>query len=139
MSATEALWEQQKLPIKDGLYMVSGESVAVELDSSTASGIIFESHFDLDAMLRDDPECVTTLDVAREIDLKGNGRLCCGEGSYGSEGFFARTGSDGGLMWAMYFEGSNPFVSISQRAGRATFLSTSGVKITVDVDDPRHR
>ncbi|TDC76160.1 hypothetical protein [Streptomyces hainanensis] len=137
MSAIATLWARESLPIKDGLYLASGESVAAELAPGSARGAVFLDPFDLDALLRADPEWVTEIDVAGTLRLEDGGMLCCGQGSYGSEGFFARIGEDGAPRWGVYFEESNPFHEIAYSAGHATFGSTSGVRITVDIRNPR--
>lgn len=136
MSTVAALWGDEKLPIKDGLYFASGTSVAAEVAASSDSGLRLLAPFDVDAFLRADPEWVTSIDITRKVQLAGGDMLCCGEGSYGSEGFFARTGPAGDLKWVIYFEDSNPFVSIEHTASHATFRTTSGVSVTVDIDDP---
>ncbi|MFE3990488.1 hypothetical protein ACFXPW_02090 [Streptomyces goshikiensis] len=59
-----------------------------------------------------------------------------GEGSYGSEGFIAGLTVDRALIWAMFFTESNPFDRIQLSGKMATFSSTSGFKVTVDIDEP---
>lgn len=65
--------------------------------------------------------------------------MCCGEGSYGSEGFFGRLDHHKNLLWVVYIEGSNPFVDVSVGGTAATFISSSGVSITVDLETPEFR
>ncbi|MET9935812.1 MULTISPECIES: hypothetical protein [unclassified Streptomyces] len=73
------------------------------------------------------------------MDLGERGLLWGGEGSYGSEGFLARLTADRALIRAMFFRESNPFDRIRPSGNAATFSSTSGVEITVDIGDPRIR
>ncbi|WP_052848050.1 hypothetical protein [Streptomyces avicenniae] len=137
MSAIVALWARAELPIKDGLHLASGMSVAVELAPGTTSGVRFLEPFDPEAELRADPEWVTSIDITRTLPLDGGARvLCCGDGAYGSEGFVASTRGDGALEWVMYLQDSDPFVEITSDGRHATFLSTSGVRVTLDAASP---
>jgi hypothetical protein len=131
------LWRGGRLPIEDGLYLASGASYSVELDSGAPGGIRIGDEFDLAELLAEDPDWLTTIDVIGEAGLPGHaGRLCRGEGSHGSEGFVARLGQDRELVWVLYFQESNPFAEIAVSGSRATFTSTSGIAVTVDLDHP---
>ena len=102
-----------------------------------SSGLEFGEEFDLAALLDADPEWVTSIDVTRETALPARrGYLCCGEGSHGSEGFFARLDENRELLWVVYLEQSNPFDSISTDGTNGTFGSTSGLSVTVNLDTP---
>jgi len=92
--------------------------------------------FNLDEALDADPDWLTSIDVTRETGLAGAGYLCCGEGSYGSEGFAARLDEHKNLAWVIYLEESNPFTDIVIAGMTATFSSSSGVSITVDIYRP---
>ncbi|MDT0342906.1 hypothetical protein [Streptomyces litchfieldiae] len=61
MSAIVSLWAEEQLPIKDGLYLASGTSVATELAPASDAGVAFLEPFDLDAELRADPGRVTSI------------------------------------------------------------------------------
>jgi hypothetical protein len=65
-----------------------------------------------------------------------DGLLCAGEGSHGSEGFFARLDAARGLVWVCYLSESNPFAEVAVEGGSATVTSTSGLGVTVDLDAP---
>ncbi|SOD66250.1 hypothetical protein SAMN06297387_1253 [Streptomyces zhaozhouensis] len=134
-----ALWKERSLPIHDGLYLATGDSYAVRLAPQAPTGVELLDPFDLRARLDADPEWVTEIELTRRLALEAEGRvLCCGDGGYGSEGFVACTDGDEELEWVMYFEHSNPFMDISWDATRrrATFTSTSDVRITVNALAP---
>ncbi|MDT9691056.1 hypothetical protein Q5762_22440 [Streptomyces sp. P9(2023)] len=137
MTAIERLWEAFQLPIRDALHFADAHSCDVALDSDVPSGLRVLAPFDLDEMLESDPSWVASVDGLAAVDLGSNGLLWGGEGSYGSEGFIARLTVDRALVWAIFFMESNPFDRIQLSENVATFSSTSGIEITVDIDDPR--
>ncbi|MEC4020002.1 hypothetical protein [Streptomyces sp. H27-D2] len=137
MTAIERLWEDFQLPIRDALHFVDGHSYDVALDPDAPSGFRALPPFGLDGVLENDPSWVSSVDGLAAVDLEREGLLWGGEGSYGSEGFVARLTVDRALVWAIFFMESNPFDRIQLSNNVATFSSTSGVKITVDIDDPR--
>jgi hypothetical protein len=131
------LWSQGLLPIHDGLYEAAGPARTVRIDPTAPGGLVLMELFDVDELLRADPDYVTSIDITTRLDLPaGAGRLCCGEGSYGSEGFFARTDANGQLVWVVYLERSNPFTEVNVDDRRALFTSTSGVRIAVAITTP---
>ncbi|GGW40896.1 hypothetical protein [Streptomyces xantholiticus] len=137
MAAIERLWEDFDLPVRDSLHFADGHSCDVALDSDAPSGLRVLAPFDLDETLESDPSLVSSVDGLAAVDLGRKGLLWGGEGSYGSEGFIARLTVDRALMWAIFFMESNPFDRIRLSNNVATFSSTSGTEITVDIDDPR--
>ncbi|MEV1047207.1 hypothetical protein [Streptomyces sp. NPDC049916] len=137
MTMIERLWEDFRLPIRDALYFAGGESCDVVLDSDEPSGLKMLSTFDLDEILESDPSWVSSVDGLVAVDLGSRGLLWGGEGSYGSEGFLARLTGERKLIWAIFFMESNPFDRIRLSGNVATFSSTSGLEVAVDIDDPR--
>lgn len=93
--------------------------------------------FDLDEVLEGDPSWVSSVDGLASVDLGEKGLLWGGEGSHGSEGFIARLTVDRAPIWAMFFTESNPFDRIRLSGNVATFSSTSGLEIELDIDDPQ--
>ncbi|MGW1681201.1 hypothetical protein [Saccharopolyspora sp. NPDC002376] len=135
MNTISDLWGAEQLPIRDGLYMVAGESYVLRVDAEVPEGFQVLEEFDLGEWLRANPDELTWVYVTHTIKID-SGYLCCGEGSYGSEGFFARLDTSERLVWAVYLEESNPFVEISIDDNRAIFKSSSGITVTVDLEDP---
>lgn len=127
------LWRAGRIPIVDAVHLASGRSYEVELE---AGKLALVEEFDLAEQLAEDPDWVTAADVTGELAVPGGGFLCRGEGSHGSEGFFARLDADRQLVWLVYLEESNPFADIELDGTTATFTSTSGVRVTVDIDHP---
>lgn len=128
------LWHAGNLPIRDGLYRADGATRAVRADTSARGGLALLDPFNLDAWLLANPEWCTCIDTTAELSLpNGSGYLCCGEGSYGSEGFFARISPDRTLAWVVYLEHSNPFFDAAIDGSNATVRSTSGLSITVSL------
>ncbi|MBT1187546.1 hypothetical protein HET69_27005 [Streptomyces sp. CJ_13] len=137
MTAIERLWEGFELPIKDALHYADGHSCDVALDSAAPRGFTVLAPFDLDEVLEGDPSWVSSVDGLASVDLGEKGLLWGGEGSHGSEGFIARLTVDRAPIWAMFFTESNPFDRIRLSGNVATFSSTSGLEIELDIDDPQ--
>ncbi|WP_406731634.1 hypothetical protein [Streptomyces sp. NBC_01794] len=137
MTVIARLWEDFELPIRDALHFADGYSYDVALGPDAPRDFTVLAPFDLDEMLESDPSWTSSVDGLAAVDLGRKGLLWGGEGSYGSEGFIARLAVDRALIWAIFFMESNPFDRIQLSNNVATFSSTSGVEITVDIDDPR--
>ena len=94
--------------------------------------------FDAPMLIAEDPKWLTKLIPLDEVPLKSGDLLWGGEGSWGSEGFFARVRPDDSLVWAVFFMDSNPFEEgIEVRGKYAKFHSSAEISFTVDIDDPR--
>ena len=131
------LWHSGQLPIRDGLYTHSGVVYLLQRNDTTPAGIEILDTSDIDSILSADPDWLTSVDVTREMEIEAAaGRLLAGEGSHGSEGFFARVDKNNNPLWVIYLEESNPFVDISSSENEATFHSSSGISITVDINHP---
>jgi hypothetical protein len=128
------LWSTGCLPIKSGLYRADGTARAARVDSRQSGSLELLESFSLEAVLARDPEYISHIDVTLERELcDGSGCLVCGEGSYGSEGFFGRLDEDGCLVWVVYLEDSNPFTNVMVESTLAVFTSTSGLAVRVDL------
>lgn len=136
-SLIQRLWLADNLPIRDGLYRADGVSYGAQIDAAAKGGLSILAPFILKEFLSQDPEWLTSIITTLERQLPhGVGYLCCGEGSYGSEGFFGLLDQHKNLVWVVYLENSNPFVDVSVSDTAATFVSSSGVLITVDLEAP---
>ena len=144
-SLIERLWLADNLPIRDGFYRRDGMACAVEVDVSIEGGLRVLVPFSVEEFIECHPDMVTSIDITQERPLPdGTGYLCCGEGSYGSEGFFGRLDLHKNLVWVVYLENSNPFVGVFISNADAVFTSSSGVMITTKLEnsmfgDPGHR
>lgn len=130
-----ALWQEGQLPIEDGVFFADDRTYAVEVEDGR---LVAVEELDLAEVLAEDPTWVTTIDITGEVELPAGGFLCVGEGSHGSEGFFARLDEEHQLVWVCYLSESNPFKTVTYETSTATVTSTSGVTVTVDLDNPVH-
>jgi hypothetical protein len=133
MTPIVALWRDGRLPIEDGLFFADGQSFVVD---HAPPGLEVVEEFDLAELLAEDPDWVTSIDITREVPLPDGGFVCAGEGSHGSEGFFARLDDVRELVWVCYLGESNPFSEIKLDGERVTVTSTSGVSVTVSLETP---
>jgi len=134
-SLIERLWLADNLPIQDGLYRADGAAYSVQVDASVDGCLKILAPFSLEEFLSRHPGMVTSIDTTLEKPLPGGiGYVCCGEGSYGSEGFFGRLDPHRDLVWVVYLGNSDPFVDASISSTSATFTSSAGVSIAVDLE-----
>lgn len=133
----ERLWQAENLPIQDGLYFADGSAYGVRLDSSVKGGLKILDPISVEDFMARDPDMVTSIDVTLRKPLPNNlGYVFCGEGSYGSEGFFGRLDQDANLVWVVYLEYSNPFIDASIKNAEVTFSSSSDVSVSVNLESP---
>lgn len=135
MSKIEDLWAEEEVPVDNALHFADGRSFDVRVDPDSPGGMSILEGFDLEERLAVAPDWVSVVD-GRKIDLSDGGALWHGDGDNGSEGFFARTEAGGALAWVVFLTASNPFTEADADGSYATFRSTAGVVITVDIDDP---
>lgn len=132
MTMISDLWRQEQVPIEDGLFLADGAAYEVDVVDTR---LRLRAPLDLDALLAADPEWVAWITITREVPIS-DGLLCSGEGSHGSEGFFARLDANRNLVWVVHFQESNPFNEISVHGAEVTFTSTLGVSVIVDLAAP---
>ena len=138
MSAIDDLWDDGKLPIRDALHFAGGGSYDVVRDPYVLGCLGVREAFDLPGMLAEAPTWLSSIGGLIEEPLKGGDFLWGGEGSHGSDGFFARVRPDETLVWAVFFMDSNPFEEGIELFGKyAKFHSSAEIAFTVDIDDPR--
>lgn len=135
-SSIEQLWANYQLPIRDALHFSSGESFEIEISPADSAGYKILEEFDLASELSRNPDWVSDVDGLHSVVLDGGDLLWVGEGSYGSEGFIARLNREKSLIWTVFLEESNPFQEIHLQGNIACFVSTSGVRLRVDIDNP---
>jgi hypothetical protein len=129
------LWAEGRLPSEDAVFYADGRSFAVEVVDGRPTVI---EEFDLDESLAEDPDRVSNVGIFGEAELaEGAGFLCCGDRDLGADGFFCRLDAARHLLWACFLTRQNPFTEITvEGRNSAIFGSTSGVKVTVDLDRP---
>lgn len=131
------LWDEAKLLIRDGIYFADGRSFFVDVKHNGDMQIESIVSFDIESFFAADPEWVTSIDITKQAQLTDGSYFCCGEGSYGSEGFFAYLDDNKKLLWVIYFENLNPFNSFTIQQDKVIVESTSGVKLKLNLIDPR--
>lgn len=147
MTALDRLWAEYRLPLGDALHINADTSYGVSYEppdgASPETGkpypLRIGDPFDLEAELEGDPDETSEVDGQRSLELPEGGCLWAGEGSHGSEGFCARLTSDRSLVWAVFLTDSDPFTEIQLTGRTATFISTTGVVLTIDIDGPLRR
>ncbi|NBE79928.1 hypothetical protein [Micromonospora rubida] len=141
MSVIIRMWAQGEIPNWDAVYYADGHAFELDEDPSAPAGLRIAEEFDAEEELREEPEATTWFGTFQTVDLDaGQGYLCCGECTYhGSAGWFARLDAARQLVWVVHLTLSNPFNEIAVGGGQATFRSTNGVTITVDIREPEFR
>jgi len=142
MSRVTRLWAESEIPTWDAVYYADGHAFELDQDPSAPSGLRIDPEvFDTEEELREEPEETTPFGTFQMAELDADqGYLCCGECSYhGSAGWFARLDATRQLVWVVHLTLSNPFNEIEVGDGQATFRSTNGVNITVDIREPEFR
>lgn len=134
------LWNEHSLPIKDGIYWADGGSIAMDIIAYPFPSVEKKETFSLDAFLQEHHDEITSIDIFKKIPLPTENKyVWIGEGSYGSEGFIALIDENDCLIWVMYAEESNPFVSIEECAsGSILAISSLGLKLIIDIDNPQN-
>jgi hypothetical protein len=139
MGLITELWPAGDAPAWDGLYWADGSARVAEVDGPGLSRFRLGAPRDLAALLAGDPGNLTAIAVHPRgvVELPdGSGRVCCGDGSLGSEGFFARLDADGNLVWPVSLGESGPFVRAEVAGSSATFINNLGNAFTLDLAAP---
>lgn len=140
MNSIVDLWNESSLPIKDGVYWADGRSISIEIIAYPFLSVKKKEAFSLDAFLQKHHDEITCIDIFKKISLSTrNNYVWIGEGSYGSEGFIALIDENDCLIWVIYAEKSNPFISIDELSpGNILAISSSGIKLSIDIDNPQN-
>lgn len=136
MNLISKLWEEKTLPIKDALYYGDGRSFFIKLKNENPTKIEIIEEFDLKDFYGKDQDWVTSIDITKEFNLNDGSYFCCGDGSNGSEGFFALLSAERKILWLIYLEFSNPFYDLYFEEHTAVVKSTSGLEIKINLKNP---
>jgi hypothetical protein len=131
------LWKNGELPIKNALYFVDGRAGLIDIIFYPYPKLLKLGDFDFNDFYEKNKNETTTIDIVKKIQLSDVGYLCIGEGSYGSEGFIACLDSKEDLIWVVYFENSNPFVSATILGDLTVVIeSSAGFRLKIDTKKP---
>jgi hypothetical protein len=137
MTKILALWDRQTLPIKDGIYFATGDSISFSTQFYPQLFIKKGKPFNLNLFLSEDPDNITSIDIIKKIALNDGNNCYLGEGSYGSEGFIAYLTPENALKWVIYFETSNPFINAIELPNNFLMVqSSANFKITIELNNP---
>jgi hypothetical protein len=134
MRTIDAVLRAGAVPGTDGFFRADGTSRRVEYGGPELPWFELGPPLEPDAWDDDDIE---ELDPAVLADLpNGQGAVCCGEGSLGADGFFARRDAAGNLIWVVFMTRSNPFCQVEVTGMAATFINNLGNSVVIDLNDP---
>ncbi|MFC8449041.1 hypothetical protein [Kitasatospora sp. NPDC057223] len=137
VSQLDEMWAEGWAPAWDGLFRADGRSRDADVGGPAVEDFTLGEPVDLDELMADDPEMVTSVSVFAEAALPdGSGHLCGGGGSLGSEGLLARFDADRRLVWLLHLSDSNEFVRISVDWPTAAFTNNLGNSIIIDLTTP---
>ncbi|WP_017347054.1 hypothetical protein [Pantoea sp. A4] len=136
-SVISMLWDQEKLPIKDGIYFSNGTSIAYSVESYPKKKLTKGSEFDFEMFYKDNKDEVTSFDEIVNIKLPNGFHCSAGEGSFGSEGFIAYISDENELQWVIYLEELNPFIKITNTSDEIIIAESSAdIRLKIDVNNP---
>lgn len=104
---TRKLWEQEKLPILNGILLSNGAYYAVSHNvpftpeiKITPQNFKFDPDYDFSYAI-----------ILAETEYNGH-KIYCGEGSFGGDGFVMVLDDVGAINWLFMHEQANPFVNM---------------------------
>lgn len=126
------------LPVKDAIYFSNGDSFHLRIQLYPTPVLHKGDSFSLISFYKENENEITNIDILKEVKLS-NGFYCCvGDGSYGSEGFVACLDEKRNLLWVVYSEISNPFISAFENDfGYIIAKSSAEFKLKICIRDPR--
>ncbi|MGW4810283.1 hypothetical protein ACWEPB_01400 [Kitasatospora cineracea] len=156
MNRLDELWATGRMPLRDGLFRADGRSREAAVEGAGLEHFRLGGPIDLDGAGEagtgdgpgepdepdgpdepDEPGEPVPADIHVEAELPGGaGRVVGGGGSHGSEGFLARLGADGSVVWLMHLGRSNEFVRIAVDWPLATFTNNCGRSLALDLASP---
>ena len=131
------LWEQRRLPTRSALSFADGTAIPLAIVESPILTLTKGAAFGMNQFFEQNPDDLTCIEIFKTLPLRHDGSCCVGEGSHGSEGFVACLDEAQSLRWVIYLDHSNPFDDIDEvAAGTIVALSTAGLALRVDVENP---
>ena len=134
-------WEQNQIPGIDCLTKADGTVVLLNCFSNE-EGQPYSFPFcetTVESLLKYDEDVFTEIQTFVEIESEQkNFKFIAGEGRMGNEGFIAQIAADNNLIWALFFEHSNPFKKLEIHGEKLHAFSTAGHIYIVDITEPEN-
>lgn len=133
-----ALVRSGRVPSIEGFYRADGTVRRVLYDGPQlswfrlGSPFVPEWEYDIDDL--DEVDWADRADLASQ-----QGSVCCGEGSTGGDGFFARLDPTGMPVWVALLTHSNPFVRVRVDGTTTTFINNLDRSMVLDLNQPDYR
>ncbi|MFB7906926.1 hypothetical protein ACFC1T_10895 [Kitasatospora sp. NPDC056076] len=132
MNLVLELWARSEIPDYDALFRADGTAREAFIDGADSLRVELGEPFEVE-----EPEYAREITVESEAELPdGRGYVCCGDGTQGDEGFFARLDAERRLVWVLASTGGNPFLRASVDWPLARFVNDWGNILTIDLTDP---
>lgn len=133
----QELWLDEKTLIFNGVVKRSGEMYRIDDQASSSSGNV-QPENSFDQFLKNQPDDVAGITPITDYVLpETEGRIVCGEGSWGGDGFIASVDKYDELRWIFFSSEINPITRIIQ-ADKHEILAQSSLgqilKLVMDKD-----
>jgi hypothetical protein len=123
------------VPRVEGFFRADGTVRRIYYDGPQLFRFELGPHFTPDWKF--DPDDLADIDWADHAILgQGQGSVCCGEGSMGADGFFARLDRHGVPVWVAFMTHSNPFQQVRVDGTVATFINNLDRSVAIDLNLP---
>ena len=130
--------EQRELPGMNCIAFADGTVTILDIEHiSTRTTMSVLCLFPLcdttiDSITKYNPDCWTMVDAWTSVDYQGQ-KIVGGDGQMGNEGFIACTDAQDCLVWAMFFEDTNPIKKLSVN-GNTLIAINEHDELRVEID-----
>jgi len=132
-----SLLRSGRVPRIDGFFRAGGGVREVLYDGPQLSWFRLGPPFTPDWEY--DIDDIEEIDWADRADLVSQqGSVCCGEGSMGADGFFARLDPAGIPIWVAFMTRSNPFLHVRVDGAIAIFTNNLDHSVIIDLNQPTY-
>lgn len=139
-SVLQNAWHRGQIPIANAICFPDGRMLLLSLnwEAGYVPQISVLGETRIEEFLSKQPDWFAEVEPLCELTLPGVGTLLAGEGSYGSDGFFALVDERGNFVYSAFFTSSNPFVALDLRQppSMVSAFSTAQTEWTFDYNRP---
>jgi len=132
-------WAENELPGVNSISYADGTIVMLNC-YRTEAGLPYAfplCETTVESLVRFNDDIWTEVQIfVRTTDEKSGLNYVAGEGGMGNEGFIACTNTSNNLIWAVFFENSNPFERLEVRDGKLYAVSTYNEKYCMELTSP---